>query len=169
MSLIKVQPGEYYDENAMKDVMEYCHKKCDWWGGLGIRIDDISTAISDMIRVKRMCYKVNGKQLYHMEICISRATIGCVGEKYNIDKYNDDACCYLIAIEIAEILFNKGFQSAVFKHTKKYEDMHLHFVINSTNFITKAKLTNMVGISNELFHYLRRNYRFLRFDGPYFT
>jgi len=168
MSLIKVQNGDYYDKESLRDVMGYCQRKCDWWSGSGVRTDSLEEAVADMERAKALSFKTDGKQLYHMEIYISRATLGCIGEKYNKNRYDDEVCSYLIASEISEILFDKGFQNTVYMHSKT-DDVHLHLAINSVNYKTKAKLTNVVGLSNELYHYLKREYRFLRFDGPYFV
>ena len=168
MSIIKVQNGDYYDNEAVKSVIDYCHKKCDWWGGLGVRLDSIELAITDMMRVKDLAFKTSGKQLYHLEIHIAKRTLGCVVEKYNTDRFNEDLNCRLVAMELSNILFEKGFQNCFFKHNKP-DDAHLHFVLNSVNYKTKAKLTNVVGFSNELYHYLRREYRYLGFDGPYFV
>ena len=162
MSLIKTCTGQYYNNDALEREFNYCVKKCEYWSGYGIRTDSIESAIFDMRRVKILSQKEDGKQLYHMVISIRRPN------ENNNDKSTENTSCYLIGSEVSIILLNYGYQNAFFKHNDN-GNIHLHFIINSVNFITEKKLSGICGINNEIFSYIKGQYPFLKWEGPYYV
>lgn len=161
MSFIKMSNGSYYNLDAIEKEFKYCTDKCEYWGGCGIRTDSINSAIFDMMQVKKFANKEDGKQLYHMIITIKSYTA-----KDNNRQMTENSCCRLIGYEVSQILYNLGYQCAFFKH-KSNENIHLHFVINSVNFLNGNKLTGESTIINFIAKYLKREYTFLQWYAPF--
>ena len=118
-----------------------------------------------MIQIKKLAEKEDGKQLYHMVISIWRYYAKPV---YKNKAVTEDACCDLIGNDISQILYNMGYQNAYFKHNNN-GNRHLHFIINSVNFISGNKLSGVKSICSQTTQYLQREYPFLQWEGPYYV
>lgn len=163
MSIVKMCTGEYYNSDALEKAFHYCFAKCEYWEGTGIRTDSIENGIFDMRQVKILTGKVDGKQLYHMVIGIRKYR-----ENSKNNKETENCCCRLIGYEVSKILYDFGYQNAYFKH-KDGDNRHLHFIINSVNFMTGKKLSDSRAITNRIMNYIKRAYPFLQWDGPYYV
>jgi len=173
MSLIKVVPGKYDNCDALKKTFDYCTKKiydgegCKYWDGAGICSYSTDSAVFDMIQVKYYHGKMDKKQLHHFVIHLKRKEIddyceyGSYGMKY--DKRNDQGFDTVIGLETCEIIYNLGYQNAFFLHEDS-SCYHIHFILNSVNFITGAKLDSINHVVNKVFYYLKGQYRFLNFE-----
>ena len=60
------------EDDTVRRELHYCVQKCEYWSGYSIRTDSIAYAIFDMIQIKKIAEKEDGKQLYHMLISIWR-------------------------------------------------------------------------------------------------
>ena len=165
MSFVKVCPGKYDNTDALEKEFHYCAQKCEYWSGYGIRTYSIAHAIFDMIQIKKLAEKEDGKPLYHMVISIWRYYVKPV---YKNKAVTEDACCDLIGNDISQILYNMGYQNAYFKHNNN-GNRHLHFIINSVNFISGNKLSGVKSICSQTTQYLQREYPFLQWEGPYYV
>lgn len=76
MSFVKVCTSKYDNTDALEKDFHYCAQKCEYWNGYGVRTDSIAHAIFDMIQIKKLVEKEDGKQLYHMVISIWRLAMG---------------------------------------------------------------------------------------------
>lgn len=162
MSFIKICKGEYYNSDAIERLFEYCMGKCEYWGGFGIRTDSIRSAMFDMKQVKKFAGKEGGKQLYHMIVSINYYRV-----RYD-KRETANSWCRLIAIEISKRLYDLGYQNAYFKHNNN-GNLHLHFIINSVNFMTGKKLSGSQAIANFITNYAKKEYPFLQWEGSYYV
>lgn len=175
MSLIRIVPGKYNNQDALEKEFAYCTKNlynskrgCIYWGGTGISNDSIEAAIFDMRRVKYFSGKMDGKQLHHFLVSIKRKDLEestVYGRYYKrYDKSRDESPALFVGLDVCELVFNIGYQTAYFVHDDS-EYFHVHFILNSVNYKTGMKLDNLNTIVNSVFYYLDRTYKSLNWEG----
>ena len=159
MSYIKVVNKKYADEYVVGNLLKYGEEgeNREFLGGCGI--SDLSDKYEsrDMNFVKKLYGKENGRQAYQIIISIykNRKT---KNREERIDKYKvESTYAFIIAEEISDMLYEKGFQNAVYRHEDS-DYVHLHFMINSVNYKTGRKASDMKELLNEVSNYLRKNY-----------
>lgn len=174
MSNIIVMNNPYKDDQTLEMVLNYCigntcaHKKCEYWGGFGIRISSAETMIEDMKYIKQYYSQMGGRQLCHYIVVIKSVAKPNKKEDNSLLKVKDDAYCNSFAGDVAKIFYNQGFQVCFFKHIDT-ETPHLHYVINSVNGLDGKKIANVTSLANMAYQYLKSHYRKLNWQGIRFN
>lgn len=167
MSIIKVVSKPYKKSDSLENIVAYA---------LRVPVTSLSENISD---IKYICYGVNdltplhmitsmkktkdilnntkGKQLHHFVLSIYK--------KNYLGMANKKMWCDLLCNDVAYYLRILGYQNIGFIHVEKYNcNVHIHFVMNSVNGLTGAKLTNVRTFYQNLLRYLRKNYAILNWE-----
>lgn len=160
MSNLIVMNNSYNDPFALDMVMNYCagtdctYMKCEKWGGTGVDVSSIEAAIASMKGLKESCNKTGGKQLCHFVITVGKKT-NSTNEKYLKSKrtYESNKCDE-IAPRVSHFIYQQGFQNCFFKHVDS-DVMHIHFVINSVNYLTEKKISNINTLANYILNFTR--------------
>lgn len=167
MSDIKLKTKGYNREDDLERVIKYVLRKREddvapvWWTGLGVGTDSTEEVIHDMRLVKQVYGKTDGKQLWQLIISIKRYQYVRSKEDYNQKKTDEATYCWLIGMEICNLIYNEGFQNIVAMHTDT-NNYHLHFVINSINISSGNHIRCAYTFEKKIGDYLRDNYRHLQ-------
>ena len=172
MSFSKVIPGKYDNLDALDKCINYCvgetvdYEKCEYWNGYGVLTTSIPAAINSMKAVRRLNYEMDGKQLAHVVITIKRyiKDKSKVAHKAN-EKYEDSACDD-VGEEVAYMLCQRGFQTIYSKHIDK-DYLHVHFVVNTVNFMNGSVLTNLNKLKALIDSYVSVNFPLLQWRVSY--
>lgn len=166
MSFIKIVSAGYTDINALKDVSNYGAngERCMLLDGAGVCDCNVDRAVKNMNFIKWLYDKEGGKQLVQLIINVYRyqhiKNRNEFEEKYQMEL----SYVKLVSIDIENMLLDMGFQSNVYLH-EDTDYIHLHFVINSVNFRTGAKMHNIYEIEKQINSYLKQNYSNLQWKG----
>lgn len=166
MSITKIIYGAYDDLCTLNSLFNYC-LETDYpnqsieWGGRGVVLENKHTAIDSFNAVKSIYDKFDGKQAHHLVISIYRRQYIRDPYDFNRKRMLDNMCCNYIAIEVAQLIFNKGYQVCYFKHTDT-DYLHLHLIINSVNYLYGNKLTNLLSFRYMIDSYLKEHYPHLQ-------
>lgn len=132
------------------------------WGGSGINSLSPITAIHTFQRVKRIYKKEDGNQLHHMIITIFK--------KYNNPdlirmQINDNKIWgRLIGDDISKLIFNIGYQN-IFALHEDTNVLHIHFVINSINWMDGSRIKSTKYFYNSILDFLKSEYYLLNWEG----
>ena len=166
MSFSKVIPGKYDNLDALEKCINYCagetvdHEKCEYWNGYGVLPTSISAAINSMKAVRRLNYEMDGKQLVHVIITIKKYIKARTKDGYKGNKRFENSACDDVGEEVAFMLCQRGFQTVYSKHVDK-EYLHVHFVVNTVNFINGSILTNTNNLKAIIDSYVNTNFPLL--------
>lgn len=134
----------YHNKDAVHNLIHYAFEPEKTphriWGGIGASIIDESTAIEHFLKVKEIFRNTKGKQLIHFWVSFEN------GEIENLQDYLS------VGYEIAD--FFKGQYQVVFALHENTETYHIHFVVNTVNFITGKKLRWQKGSWRRLQKYI---------------
>lgn len=155
--------NKYKDEMALYNVMHYCvgdtsdHYKCEYWGGYGVLTDSVDTAINEMNRIKLHYGKAEGKALCHIIITLYRNT-DSKNKKYLEAKLEKERReCNWFAAGVSNFIYRLGYQNCYFKHVDS-DHAHVHYVINSVNWMNGMKISNIKSFVYEIMKHLNSTY-----------
>lgn len=172
MSFSKIIPGDYENLDALDKCIKYCagetvvHDKCEYWNGYGVLTTSTSAAINSMKMVRRLNYETNGKQLIHVMVTIKRYVKAKSKKEYEDNLRYEDSSCDDVAEEVAFMLCQRGFQTIYSKHIDK-EYLHVHFIVNSVNFMNGSLLTNTNDLKRLIDTYVKINFPLLQWRYSY--
>lgn len=111
------------------------------YGGVGVTNNDPEQMVEDMLDVQVVYGQQKGRRMHHYTYTVNREEYGRLG-------CCDDAV-ELIAKEMAkEAFFDQGFQVEYAIHANEGEKegyRHIHFVVNSTSYVTGHKYHESYG------------------------
>lgn len=172
MSFSKIISGEYENSDALEKCINYCtgdtvdYDKCDYWSGYGVLTTSIPAAINSMKMVRRLNYEIDGRQLMHVMITIKRYVKVTSKKEYEDNLKFEDSSCDDVAEEVAFMLCQRGFQTIYSKHIDK-EYLHVHFIVNSVNFMNGSLLTNTNDLKRLIDTYVKINFPLLQWRYSY--
>ena len=124
------EKSQYCNDDAVKRLIYYilCENKMPnhICGAIGASIESRELAIKQFLAVKKVYRNTKGKQVFHFWVSFDNA------EKYSNKVYRH------IGYEITKF-FNGQYQ-IVFALHENTENPHIHFVVNTVNFMTGKKL-----------------------------
>lgn len=146
--LLTMRQGNYTNRNAVSNVIHYVTrtgKRADradelqGCGGCGIGIYDNSEDIIQQFLCVQNCYGIKnrgGRRMFHEIFCLEDGEFRGIGCSVDILKQ--------IAMECSKIYFNLGYQVVYGIHHEEEKKWHIHFAVNSINFLNGRKWhTNM--------------------------
>lgn len=160
MSNLIVMNNPYKDSFALDMVMNYCagtelpYLKCEKWGGMGVDTSNIEAAIASMKEFKESCNKTGGKQLFHFVITLGKKPNSTNAKYLKNKRTYESRVCDSVAPQISNFIYQQGFQNCFFKHVNT-DVIHIHFVINSVNLVTRMKIQNVNTLANYILNYAR--------------
>ena len=124
MAFIKFVTGEHCNVDAVSNLINYI---CDWGsntylGGLAVSTHDVNSAIRDFLIVKNIFHQNEGRQAIHFILSFNEE------EEEIINADMALSLGYLIAKH-----YNK--YQVIFAVHNNTDNLHIHFVINSVNYI----------------------------------
>lgn len=141
--LLTMRYGNYTNTNAVSNVIQYVTrtgKRADradelqGYGGCGIGIYDDSDDIIQQFLYVQNCYGIKnrgGRRMYHEVFCLDDEEFNGIGCSVTILNQ--------IAMECAKIYFNLGHQVVYAIHHDEQKKWHIHFAVNSINFLNGKK------------------------------
>lgn len=169
MSFSKIVPGKYENQDALEKCSNYCagntvdYEKCEYWSGYGVLTTSIDAAINSMKAVKRLNYETDGKQLRHIVITIYKYEKVKSKKEYVQKIYSDNEYCNDIGDEVAFYICQRGYQTLYFKHIDA-EYLHLHFVVNTVNFMNGCVLENSNDLKKMIDDCVRENFPYMQWE-----
>lgn len=154
MSNVIVRDLNYCNGDALENMVAYglgiekdeldLHIPCVKWNGFGVLLSSPKYAIESLKVIKRIFEKDGGNLLHHVII-----TIKC---KQSIPHIHQTA--REIGNSLGLEMCNAGFQNLYFIHMKDGY-AHIHFVINSINFITGNRINSTGWLGNQMLKFLK--------------
>lgn len=141
--LLTMNWGNYTNSNAVSNVIYYVTrtgKRADradelqGYGGCGIGIYDNSEDIIQQFLCVQNCYGIKnrgGRRMYHEVFCLDDEEFNGIGCSVTILNQ--------IAMECAKIYFDLGHQVVYAIHHEIEKKWHIHFAVNSINFLNGKK------------------------------
>lgn len=165
MSILIERKSEYKDENAVRDLFNYCARYDEEtgmyhvpWQGAGILDYSAEAVINSFLYAKSAFDKRGGKQCYHLILSFAK--------KHS--KVEDNIYIDILNAEVSKLIFNEGYQNCYFVHTDS-DFLHTHFIINSVNVVTGYKLSKMEALKKNIFRFLKNNYSILYWQDIYYN
>lgn len=165
MSNVIVMNNAYSDENALRDVFDYCYRSAIAAGGHGVRLESKETAITFMNYIKDYHGKNSGKQVCHIVVGVD--TFFDSGMHYN-GRYSavDSKELDKFAEALSAYIYNeRGYQNCWFKHIGRSYRPHVHYVINPVHVQQGTKLASHSTLAYELYSLLVSHFPTLKWCG----
>lgn len=165
MSNVIVMNNSYVDENALRDVFNYCARKASYGGGYGIRLESESSAINSMMYIKQYHGKTDGKQVCHIVVGVD--TICDTGREYTKKQSAiDGEVLDRFAGSLSEYIYRKhGYQNCYFRHVSQSYRPHVHYVINPVHVRTGKKLASHSDLAKDMYNLVLQYFPDLRWKG----
>lgn len=170
MSSIIVMSKPYRNKDALENIISYAlniskneliiNNSDIEWEGFGVNCFTPQNVVDSFNMVKRVYSKTDGKQLCHFVLSIYKKSIHT--------REHKEKLCSLISYSIGNYLFEQGYQCVSAIHSNSYENVHVHFIMNTVNGFTGMKLQNEKSFYDNLLYYLRENYNNLNWESIYF-
>ena len=139
MPSLKIVPDPYNNTDALDNVINYIFRKASTIGGMSV---DPAYAADNMKLVKKIWFQEYGRQLRHFVLCFS--------------EVESAALCDSFLIELAYMIcdyYRREYQIVfgIHKSSKK----HIHFVVNSVNYLTGEKFPTQKQYDYALVRYIK--------------
>jgi hypothetical protein len=122
MAVVKINKGAYENSDAVRNVCQYVcdyrHAMLGFIGGYAVMPD---TAILEMMTIKSIYHKLDGKQIHHFEVSFSPK------------EYISEEDAFILAGQIAQYYGNR-FQILYAVHDNT-DNLHIHFAMNTVSYI----------------------------------
>lgn len=164
--VVFTKKDKYIDSNSINDVVKYVMDRSynEKEGTLlsnAYGVNQLSTdyMIKSMENVNKRNNQTEGKQIYHFVVSIY---------KYSATYLYRKGIAKLIQNTVGLYFYKLGYQIISGIHDDDGY-IHIHCVVNNTNFITGNKLHNIQYIFNNLLGILRKEYKDLKWEGVYYN
>ena len=150
MSNVIYKNTRYVNTDALENIVSYA-LRCDKvdldsslqsvaWSGQGIITKTPKMAINSFRTVKQIFTKNDGNQLHHVIITFKTRQVMKPITTYDAIK---------IMSEVGYGLLVLGFQNMYFVHNE-YDSIHVHFVINSINFLDGRRISRLKDLTHNI-------------------
>lgn len=174
MSNIIVKNKKYLNDDSLENVIYYmlrinekesnnsCIATTSAWGGMGVNNLSPSSAIHSFQVVKKIYNKRDGNQLHHMILTIYKRYSNL--ELKQLQMNNNKIWARLISDDVSKLIFDMGFQNIYALHNDT-NVLHIHFAINSINWIYGNRMQSTRYFYNKILSFLRLEYYMLNWEG----
>lgn len=141
MPNIKIAPGDYLNGDALeREIYGYVYPQAFIIGGLAV---DPNFAVEQMRMIKEVWNQTAGKQLHHFILSFSPWESSKITDVRKLEKLAYSVCEYFA--DTNQIVFGIHDNGR----------LHVHFVINSVNYLTGKKFTHNNSDDDALAEYIR--------------
>ena len=148
---IQLHRGEYKNLDAIENVIRYItrtrpnetnHKDLILWGdSSGFQYNKSPEEEIAAYKFVSKIYNQRGSKICHYCLHILPSQFQCMNQDYHV------LASY--AVECCQYLFHQGYQTCFAIHLQN--DLHIHFAINTTNYMTGYKLSQyLVRVYNNI-------------------
>lgn len=169
MSALIVCNNSYSNDDVLENLVSYAleinkdklnvSKQEVMWCGFGVNTYTPQYAINSMNTIKRLYNNEAGRQAEHFIISIYQHRNYGVSHRINIAQN--------LMYEAGNFLVNMGYQSICGIHNNE-GNVHIHFIVNSVNYMDGKKIHNTKVIYNALHAHLKNQNVNLNWEGVFY-